>query len=56
MLGAGGKMGPSLCRLARRALDEAGRDDVMVHAVSRWSDPAAAQRSPNTASAPWRST
>ncbi|MEU7177546.1 MULTISPECIES: NAD-dependent epimerase/dehydratase family protein [Streptomyces] len=44
VLGAGGKMGPSLCRLARRALDEAGRDDVTVHAVSRWSDPAAAQR------------
>ncbi|WP_331749746.1 epimerase [Streptomyces sp. NBC_00046] len=44
VLGAGGKMGPSLCRLARRALDAAGRTDLTVHAVSRWSDPAAAQQ------------
>ncbi|WP_299542340.1 NAD(P)-dependent oxidoreductase [uncultured Streptomyces sp.] len=43
VLGAGGKMGPSLCRLARRALDAAGRTDVTVYAVSRWSDPAAAE-------------
>ncbi|MFG3259563.1 NAD-dependent epimerase/dehydratase family protein [Streptomyces sp. NPDC048172] len=43
VLGAGGKMGPSLCRLARRALDAAGRTDVAVRAVSRWSDPAAAR-------------
>ncbi|WP_236719210.1 NAD-dependent epimerase/dehydratase family protein [Wenjunlia vitaminophila] len=43
VLGAGGKMGPSLCRLARRALDAAGRTDAAVHAVSRWSDPAAAR-------------
>ncbi|SCE46251.1 Nucleoside-diphosphate-sugar epimerase [Streptomyces sp. DfronAA-171] len=42
LLGAGGKMGPSLARLARRALDAAGRADVTVHAVSRWSDRAAA--------------
>lgn len=42
VLGAGGKMGPSLCRLARRALDAAGRTDVTVHAVSRWSDKTAA--------------
>ncbi|MEU1368268.1 NAD-dependent epimerase/dehydratase family protein [Streptomyces sp. NPDC005803] len=42
VLGAGGKMGPSLCRLARRALDAAGREDVTVYAVSRWSDQAAA--------------
>jgi dTDP-4-dehydrorhamnose reductase len=42
VLGAGGKMGPSLCRLARRALDAAGRADLAVHAVSRWSDRAAA--------------
>lgn len=34
VLGAGGKMGPSLCRLARRA-DPARR----VIAVARWSDP-----------------
>ncbi|MEV0727691.1 NAD-dependent epimerase/dehydratase family protein [Polymorphospora sp. NPDC050346] len=38
VLGAGGKMGPTLCLMARRALDEAGRADVAVHAVSRWSD------------------
>ncbi|WP_406739764.1 NAD-dependent epimerase/dehydratase family protein [Streptomyces atratus] len=42
VLGAGGKMGPSLCRLARRALDAAGRQDVTVYAVSRWSDKSAA--------------
>ncbi|MFJ6215871.1 NAD-dependent epimerase/dehydratase family protein [Streptomyces sp. NPDC092296] len=42
VLGAGGKMGPSLCRLARRALDAAGRGDLAVHAVSRWSDRAQA--------------
>ncbi|WP_335979549.1 NAD-dependent epimerase/dehydratase family protein [Streptomyces sp. CA2R106] len=42
VLGAGGKMGPSLCRLARRALDAAGRGDLAVHAVSRWSDRKAA--------------
>lgn len=38
VLGAGGKMGPSLCRLARRALDEAGNSQSRVLAVSRWSD------------------
>lgn len=43
VLGAGGKMGPSLCRLARRALDAAGRADVTVYAVSRWSDKSAAE-------------
>ncbi|MFE7325838.1 NAD-dependent epimerase/dehydratase family protein [Streptomyces sp. NPDC057565] len=43
VLGAGGKMGPSLCRLARRALDAAGRTDTTVYAVSRWSDPSAAE-------------
>ncbi|MGW1988537.1 NAD-dependent epimerase/dehydratase family protein [Embleya sp. NPDC001921] len=43
VLGAGGKMGPSLCRLARRALDAAGREEVRVYAVSRWSDRAAAE-------------
>lgn len=42
ILGAGGKMGPTLCRLARRALDAAGRDGDRVHAVSRWSNAAAA--------------
>ncbi|SEL86687.1 NAD-dependent epimerase/dehydratase family protein [Nonomuraea pusilla] len=43
VLGAGGKMGPSLVRLARRALDAAGRGDARVYAVSRWSDEAAAK-------------
>lgn len=42
VLGAGGKMGPTLCRLARRALDLAGRQHDRVLAVSRWSDPRAA--------------
>ncbi len=37
VLGMGGKMGPSLVRLARRALDEAGRDNVRVIGVSRFS-------------------
>ncbi|MEU6414440.1 NAD-dependent epimerase/dehydratase family protein [Microbispora sp. NPDC046933] len=43
VLGAGGKMGPSLVRLARRALDAAGRGSARVYAVSRWSDDAAAR-------------
>ncbi len=38
LLGAGGKMGPSLARMARRAADAAGRDDYEVVAVSRFSD------------------
>lgn len=38
VLGAGGKMGPSLCRLARRALDATGNPPARVFAVSRWSD------------------
>lgn len=38
ILGAGGKMGPSLAHLARRALEAAGRGDRKVIAVSRWSD------------------
>lgn len=42
ILGAGGKMGPSLTVLARRALDAAGRTGDAVHAVSRWSDAAQA--------------
>ena len=37
VLGMGGKMGPSLVRLARRSLDEAGRRDVRVIGVSRFS-------------------
>ncbi|MFI9593878.1 NAD-dependent epimerase/dehydratase family protein [Nonomuraea sp. NPDC052265] len=42
VLGAGGKMGPTLCRLARRGLDAAGRGADRVLAVSRWSDRVAA--------------
>lgn len=38
ILGAGGKMGPTLAVLARRAMDQAGRTDDRVVAVSRWSD------------------
>ncbi len=37
VLGAGGKMGPSLVRLARRSADEAGRRDLRIIAVSRFS-------------------
>ena len=38
ILGAGGKMGPSLVRLARRAVVEAGIDKRII-GVSRFSDP-----------------
>ncbi len=44
VLGAGGKMGPSLCHLARRALDAAGQTDRQVIAVSRWTDQVVAKR------------
>lgn len=37
VLGAGGKVGPTLARMLRRALDEAGSDRKVL-AVSRWSD------------------
>ncbi len=40
VLGAGGKMGPTLARMARRALDQAG-SSRQVYAVSRYSDAAA---------------
>jgi dTDP-4-dehydrorhamnose reductase len=45
VLGAGGKMGPSLSRMARRALDELGGEQArrQVIAVSRFTDPAARQ-------------
>lgn len=43
ILGAGGKMGPTLAVLARRALDAAGRENDSVFAVSRWSDDRAAR-------------
>src|SRR5258706_11732028 len=38
ILGAGGKMGPSLARLARRASDEAGAPRRVI-AVARFSEP-----------------
>ena len=38
VLGAGGKMGPSLAKLARTELDAAGRTGDVVHAVSRFPD------------------
>jgi dTDP-4-dehydrorhamnose reductase len=41
ILGAGGKMGPTLARMARRALDTAGRKSQKVIAVARFSDPLA---------------
>lgn len=44
ILGAGGKMGPTLAVLARRALDEAGRRDDAVHAVSRFGEAAVRER------------
>lgn len=39
LLGAGGKIGPTMARMARRALDEVG-SDARVIGVSRFSDPA----------------
>lgn len=44
ILGAGGKMGPTMATLARRGLDAAGRTGDQVLAVSRWSDGAVATR------------
>ncbi len=38
ILGVGGKMGPTLARMARRALDEGGRKNQVI-GVSRFSDP-----------------
>ncbi|WIY00962.1 NAD-dependent epimerase/dehydratase family protein [Amycolatopsis mongoliensis] len=38
LLGAGGKIGPTMTLMARRALDAAG-STATVHAVSRWSEP-----------------
>lgn len=38
ILGAGGKMGPTLAVLARRGLDAAGRTQDRVYAVSRFGD------------------
>ncbi len=44
VLGAGGKLGFSICNLARRSLNEAGRSDLRVIAVSRFGDAAVRQR------------
>ena len=43
ILGAGGKMGPTLCRLAKRAVDAADRS-LDVIAVSRFTDTAAREQ------------
>lgn len=40
ILGAGGKMGPTLCLLAKKAVEEAGIEKRII-AVSRFSDPIA---------------
>lgn len=40
ILGAGGKMGPTLAMLARNAMNAAGRTDDRVYAVSRFGDAA----------------
>ena len=42
VLGAGGKMGPSLARMIRRGLDSLGQHERRVFAVSRFSSTAAA--------------
>lgn len=44
ILGAGGKMGPTLALLARNALDAAGRTGDRVHAVSRFGDEQVSER------------
>jgi nucleoside-diphosphate-sugar epimerase len=43
VLGAGGKMGPTLARMIRRGLDAIGRGDRRVIAVSRFSSASAAE-------------
>lgn len=43
VLGAGGKMGPTLARMARRALDAAGRKSQRVIAVARFTSPLSRQ-------------
>ncbi|MCD2499546.1 NAD-dependent epimerase/dehydratase family protein [Microbacterium nymphoidis] len=44
ILGAGGKMGPTLAMLARKAMDAAGRSEDRVYAVSRFGDAALRER------------
>ena len=43
VLGAGGKMGPTLARMVRRGLDEIGHQKRRVIAVSRFSSTSAAE-------------
>lgn len=43
VLGAGGKMGPTLARMARRAFDQLARRDQVI-AVSRFGEPGLAER------------
>ncbi len=43
ILGAGGKMGPTLARMVRRGLDALGQTKRRVYAVSRFSAPEAAE-------------
>jgi hypothetical protein len=45
LLGAGGKIGPSMARMARRALADTG-SDAQVIAVSRFSDAGSRPTSP----------
>ena len=47
ILGAGGKMGPTLAMLARRGMDAAGRKGDAVYAVSRFGDAAIRDRLEN---------
>jgi nucleoside-diphosphate-sugar epimerase len=44
VLGAGGKMGLSLAQMARRALNQTGRTDLGITAVSRFGSPATLDR------------
>ena len=44
VLGAGGKMGPTLARMVRRGLNEIGHQTRRVIAVSRFSSAGAARR------------
>jgi nucleoside-diphosphate-sugar epimerase len=44
VLGVGGKMGPSLARMARRALDRAGATTRQVIGIARFSEPGLRER------------
>src|SRR5438132_12263074 len=44
VLGAAGKMGPTLARMARRSLDACGRTGQKVIAVARFSEAAAREK------------